>query len=83
MLGFKDDIDKALCRKEASIAHILLGWDFQSGRYTLHTMLSKKYDKLGILHEAQDWVMEVDIDQGLRFPKAVCISTQRPDIVIY
>ena len=58
MLGFKDDIDKALCRKEASIAHILLGWDFQSGRYTLHTMLSKKYDKLGILHEAKDRVME-------------------------
>ena len=56
MLGFKDDIDKALCRKEASIAHILLGCQMEG--YTLHKMLSKKYDKFGILHEAKDRVME-------------------------
>ena len=44
--------------------------------------LSKKY-KSGILHEPKDWVMEVDADQQLRFPEAICISTQRPDIAIY
>ena len=44
---------------------------------------SKKYNKSGILHEAKDWVMEVDVDQQLRFPEAISISTQRPDIVIY
>ena len=27
--------------------------------------------------------MEVDVDQQLGFPEAICISTQRPDIVIY
>ena len=27
--------------------------------------------------------MEVDVDQQLRFPEAICISTQRQDIVIY
>ena len=26
--------------------------------------------------------MEVDVDQQLQFPEAICISTQRPDIVI-
>ena len=44
---------------------------------------SGKVDKLGILHEAKDWVMEVDVDQQLRFVEAVCISTQRPDIITY
>ena len=43
---------------------------------------SRKY-KLGILHEAKDWVIKVDVDQQLRFPEAICISTQRPDIFIY
>ena len=28
-----------------------------------HKMLTRKGDKLGILHEAKDWVMEVDVDQ--------------------
>ena len=46
-------------------------------------MLSRKYSKLGILHEAKDWVMEVDVDQQLRFSEAICISTLRQDIVIY
>ena len=27
--------------------------------------------------------MEVDVDQQLRFPEAICISTQRSAIVIY
>ena len=45
--------------------------------------LSKKYNKSGILHEPKDWVMEIDIDQQLRFTEAICISTKRPDIVIY
>ena len=27
--------------------------------------------------------MKIDVDQQLRFPEAICISTQRPDIVIY
>ena len=45
--------------------------------------LSRKYNKSGILHETKDWVMEVDVDQQLRFPEAICILTQRPDIVIY
>ena len=27
--------------------------------------------------------MEVDADQQLRVPEAICISTQRPDIFIY
>ena len=44
---------------------------------------SRKYNKSGILHEAKDWVMKIDVDQQLRFPEAICISTQRPDIVIY
>ena len=44
---------------------------------------SKKFDKSGVLHEAKDWVMEVYIDQQLWFAEAICISTQRPDIVIY
>ena len=26
---------------------------------------SRKYNKSGILHEAKDWVMEVDVDQQL------------------
>ena len=26
---------------------------------------SRTYDKSGILHEAKDWVMEVDVDQQL------------------
>ena len=42
-----------------------------------------KYDKLGTLHEAKDWVMGVDVDQQLRFQEAVCLSIQRPDIIIY
>ena len=46
-------------------------------------MSSRKYNKRGNLHEAKDWVMEVDVDQQLQFPEAVCISIQRPDIVIY
>ena len=37
----------------------------------------------GILHDAKDWVMQVDVDQQLRFQEAICISTKRPDIVIY
>ena len=37
---------------------------------------SKKYNKSEILHEAKDWVMEVDVDQQWRFPEAICISTQ-------
>ena len=44
---------------------------------------TKKVDKLGILHEAKDWVMETDLDQQLLFPEIICSSTQRPDIVIY
>ena len=28
-------------------------------------------------------MIEVDVDQQLRFPEAICRSTQRPDIVIY
>ena len=46
-------------------------------------MSSRKYSKLGKLHEAKDWVMEVDVDQQLRFSEAICISTLRQDIVIY
>ena len=46
-------------------------------------MLSRKCDKLGILHEPKYWVMDVDIHKQLRFPEPVCISPQRPDIVIY
>ena len=45
--------------------------------------LLRRYDKLEILHEVKDWVMEVHIDQQLRFLETVYISTQRPDIVIY
>ena len=48
-----------------------------------HKTSSRKYNKSGILHEAKDWVMKIDVDQQLRFPEAICISTQRPDIVIY
>ena len=48
-----------------------------------HKTSSRKYNKSGILHETEDLVIEVDIDQQLRFPEAICISTQRPDIVIY
>ena len=44
---------------------------------------TKKVDKLGILHEAKDWVMETDLDQQLRFPEIICSSTQSTDIVIY
>ena len=44
---------------------------------------TKKVDKLGILHEAKDWVMETDLDQQLQFPEIICSSTQRPDIVLY
>ena len=46
-------------------------------------MLSRKYDKSRILHEAKDWVMEIDVDQPLRFQEAIWTSTQRPDVVIY
>ena len=44
---------------------------------------SRKYNKLRILQKAKDWVMEVDVDQQLRLEETVCISTKRPDIVIY
>ena len=37
----------------------------------------RKYDKLGILHEAKDWVMGVDVEQQLRVPEVVCISAYR------
>ena len=40
----------------------------------------RKYDKLGILHEAKDWVMGVDVEQQLRVPEVVCISAYRQDI---
>ena len=43
---------------------------------------SRKYE-FGILHKAKDWVMEVDKNQQLQFPEVVCISTKRPDVVIY
>ena len=45
-----------------------------------HKTSSRKYNKLGILHEAKDWVMKVDVEQQLRFPEAICILAQRPDI---
>ena len=45
--------------------------------------VTKEVDKLGILHEAKDWVMGTDLDQQLLFPEIICSSTQRPDIVIY
>ena len=45
--------------------------------------MSKKYNKSGVLHEAKDCMMEVNVDQQLRLPEAICISTWRPDIVIY
>ena len=48
-----------------------------------HKTSSRKYNKSGILHETEDLVIEADIDQQLRFPEAICISTLRPDIVIY
>ena len=32
--------------------------------------LSWKYNKSGILHEAKHWVMEVDVDQQLQFPRS-------------
>ena len=41
-----------------------------------------KIDKLGILHEAKDWVIDVDVVQQLQFPEAVCTSIQRQEIVI-
>ena len=44
---------------------------------------SRKYNKSGILLEAKDWVMEVDVDQQLQFLEVICISAQRPDRVIY
>ena len=78
--GFEDDIECALCRKEeASVAHILAGCQkaLQSGIYTFcHNFviaLPRKYNKSGILQEAKDWVMEVDVDQQLRFPEAIFI----------
>ena len=37
--------------------------------------MSRKYNKSGILHEAKDWVMKIDVDQQLRFPQDICIST--------
>ena len=45
--------------------------------------VSKKYNKSGVLHEAKDCMMEVNVDQQLRLPEAIYISTWRPDIVIY
>ena len=47
-----------------------------------HKRSSRKNDKLGILHEAKDWEIDVDVVQQLRFPEAVCPSIQRPEIVI-
>lgn len=41
-----------------------------------------KCDKLGILREAKDLVMEVDVDKQSRFPEVVCRSTERPDAVL-
>ena len=35
-------------------------------------MSLRKYNKSGILHEAKDWVIEVDVDQQLQFPEAFC-----------
>ena len=33
--------------------------------------LTRKSDKIGVLYEAKDWVMKVDVNQQLRFLKAV------------
>ena len=35
------------------------------------------------MHEATNLMMEVDVDQQLRLPEAIFITTQRPDIFIY
>jgi hypothetical protein len=43
----------------------------------------KRKPTLGILHQAADFVMTVDLDKRLKFPEHIAVSVKRPDIVIY
>jgi hypothetical protein len=39
--------------------------------------------RLGILHQAADWQIQVDFDNQAVFPPTICPCQQRPDVVIW
>ena len=44
---------------------------------------SNKKPHVGILHESSDWKLSVGLDASLVFPFFHCITSSRPDILIY
>ncbi|KAJ8369781.1 hypothetical protein SKAU_G00098090 [Synaphobranchus kaupii] len=75
---FGDDPTCPLCQTPATLKHILI-----SCKRPLYLEAQPARRESNLLDTAQDWKMQVDLEQKLTFPPEIITTNLRPDLILW